>query len=175
MSCRWHASRNVTASLEIAATSGGVWFSRPITLSESSLCMYELCIPPQTPVVASPSQSLQYVYLSSVDSCILWTHCCCYPAPQSLGSAGHTSYFSSAVNSGYCCSSLRGVIGELLIEQLFKQVKMASNTTVHARVISFCSSHYTLLLGGGVVPWPCLLYTSPSPRDATLSRMPSSA
>ena len=23
--------------------------------------------------------------------------------------------------------------------------------------------------------WPCLLYTSPSPRDATLSRMPSSA
>ena len=24
-------------------------------------------------------------------------------------------------------------------------------------------------------PYPCLLYTSPSPRDATLSRMPSSA
>ena len=29
----------------------------------------------------------------------------------------------------------------------------------------------TLELG----PKPCLLYTSPSPRDATLSRMPSSA
>ena len=27
---------------------------------------------------------------------------------------------------------------------------------------------------GGLI-WPCLLYTSPSPRDATLSRMPSSA
>ena len=27
----------------------------------------------------------------------------------------------------------------------------------------------------GVREWPCLLYTSPSPRDATLSRMPSSA
>ena len=26
-----------------------------------------------------------------------------------------------------------------------------------------------------VLPKPCLLYTSPSPRDATLSRMPSSA
>ena len=26
-----------------------------------------------------------------------------------------------------------------------------------------------------VLPSPCLLYTSPSPRDATLSRMPSSA
>ena len=27
----------------------------------------------------------------------------------------------------------------------------------------------------GVSIWDCLLYTSPSPRDATLSRMPSSA
>ena len=27
----------------------------------------------------------------------------------------------------------------------------------------------------GANPYPCLLYTSPSPRDATLSRMPSSA
>ena len=27
----------------------------------------------------------------------------------------------------------------------------------------------------GFLPGPCLLYTSPSPRDATLSRMPSSA
>ena len=27
----------------------------------------------------------------------------------------------------------------------------------------------------GTLSWTCLLYTSPSPRDATLSRMPSSA
>ena len=27
----------------------------------------------------------------------------------------------------------------------------------------------------GVVRWDCLLYTSPSPRDSNLSRMPSSA
>ena len=26
-----------------------------------------------------------------------------------------------------------------------------------------------------ILSYPCLLYTSPSPRDATLSRMPSSA
>ena len=31
------------------------------------------------------------------------------------------------------------------------------------------------VLGGVVVEARCLLYTSPSPRDATLSRMPSSA
>ena len=29
--------------------------------------------------------------------------------------------------------------------------------------------------GRVTLPWGCLLYTSPSPRDATLSRMPSSA
>ena len=29
--------------------------------------------------------------------------------------------------------------------------------------------------GGGVGNWPCLLYTSPSPRDRQKSRMPSSA
>ena len=38
---------------------------------------------------------------------------------------------------------------------------------------------WTFQAGDGVIPDPvnnaCLLYTSPSPRDATLSRMPSSA
>ena len=33
----------------------------------------------------------------------------------------------------------------------------------------------TTQLGIGVLNVACLLYTSPSPRDATLSRMPSSA
>ena len=32
-----------------------------------------------------------------------------------------------------------------------------------------------LVIGGGNLFRGCLLYTSPSPRDATLSRMPSSA
>ena len=35
-----------------------------------------------------------------------------------------------------------------------------------------------LAMGGyepNPVPWACLLYTSPSPRDGLLSRMPSSA
>ena len=32
--------------------------------------------------------------------------------------------------------------------------------------------HFTRYLNS---EWTCLLYTSPSPRDATLSRMPSSA
>ena len=36
-------------------------------------------------------------------------------------------------------------------------------------------SHLALALIGEGMVWGCLLYTSPSPRDATLSRMPSSA
>ena len=38
------------------------------------------------------------------------------------------------------------------------------------RVIIFCSTW-----GDGEQPYNCLLYTSPSPRDLSTSRMPSSA
>ena len=36
---------------------------------------------------------------------------------------------------------------------------------------------HVMVRGGAVAAWyvPCLLYTSPSPRDGLLSRMPSSA
>ena len=34
---------------------------------------------------------------------------------------------------------------------------------------------HPLIAAGTPDPYDCLLYTSPSPRDATLSRMPSSA
>ena len=38
------------------------------------------------------------------------------------------------------------------------------------------NGHYEIIdRASGNVKWTCLLYTSPSPRDATLSRMPSSA
>ena len=50
------------------------------------------------------------------------------------------------------------VVGRVLIE--LKKAGFAKNTLVMLK-----SDH-------GI---PCLLYTSPSPRDATLSRMPSSA
>ena len=40
---------------------------------------------------------------------------------------------------------------------------------------SMLNHHIAGLVGLGSIAWACLLYTSPSPRDATLSRMPSSA
>ena len=43
-----------------------------------------------------------------------------------------------------------------------------------AKTIEFIDRN--MLVTGKIVCWiTCLLYTSPSPRDATLSRMPSSA
>ena len=45
------------------------------------------------------------------------------------------------------------------------------------QVVSLCDVNQKALDGAVRFPWckDCLLYTSPSPRDATLSRMPSSA
>ena len=50
------------------------------------------------------------------------------------------------------------------------------------RIIGSCDSHIefgvnpTATTSSAMLPaYTCLLYTSPSPRDATLSRMPSSA
>ena len=37
------------------------------------------------------------------------------------------------------------------------------------------AEHYTHVVSSDVSGFPCLLYTSPSPRDGLLSRMPSSA
>ena len=42
---------------------------------------------------------------------------------------------------------------------------------IDAENFPFC----TIEPNAGVVPIPCLLYTSPSPRDLSTSRMPSSA
>ena len=40
---------------------------------------------------------------------------------------------------------------------------------------SFSLKDHFFLVRSPTSNWSCLLYTSPSPRDATLSRMPSSA
>ena len=50
-------------------------------------------------------------------------------------------------------------------------------TAVFARLVRVPSEGvpYALFAYVGILPWTCLLYTSPSPRDGLLSRMPSSA
>ena len=48
-------------------------------------------------------------------------------------------------------------------------VSVEENTVVHEFNLDVKPGEVHAIMG------PCLLYTSPSPRDATLSRMPSSA
>ena len=71
---------------------------------------------------------------------------------------------------------------------VYKRQALAS-VLLFAGTVIFCGTLYLLALGGplwlGMVTpaggtlmlggWACLLYTSPSPRDRTRSRMPSSA
>ena len=77
-------------------------------------------------------------------------------------------------------AALRLGLEELLESERFEQYQreVATNTysfdRVFARGLRLESQFEMLMeiLDEGIV---CLLYTSPSPRDATLSRMPSSA
>ena len=88
------------------------------------------------------------------------------------------------------CANICFAFGQIL----YKNLKMKNNvyTNIHSDFAFFffgsllvsCGglliSPYSLPLSLGIVDviailWFCLLYTSPSPRDATLSRMPSSA
>ena len=56
-------------------------------------------------------------------------------------------------------------------------IKAAGNDYKYYTDYTACRICSALLDRGAAVDqrWNCLLYTSPSPRDATLSRMPSSA
>ena len=74
--------------------------------------------------------------------------------------------------------SLGGIIGFGLIGIIFA-VGYNSTELLDTGLEAAASKKFQLtdevrrFVGGSI--WTCLLYTSPSPRDATLSRMPSSA
>ena len=60
--------------------------------------------------------------------------------------------------------------------QRYNQYNRDPNSSSHGGIGGFgggAASYYEGGGGGGY--WGCLLYTSPSPRDGLLSRMPSSA
>ena len=54
-------------------------------------------------------------------------------------------------------------------------VDSGSNETLATRLATIASQISALQEGSGSTSGTCLLYTSPSPRDRSLSRMPSSA
>ena len=68
---------------------------------------------------------------------------------------------------------LEGVVKEKLPNTTFK-VELENGHSVLAHISGKIRKHYIRILPGDKVT-VCLLYTSPSPRDRTRSRMPSSA
>ena len=68
---------------------------------------------------------------------------------------------------------LSGTAMALMIQASIKRDhKLASIIVAIGLILSLLGSYYA---SSFTQPVTCLLYTSPSPRDATLSRMPSSA
>ena len=63
------------------------------------------------------------------------------------------------------------------LERLNKEPEALANEETRLRdgVRDAAVRHYRAFVDAGGCYQSCLLYTSPSPRDATLSRMPSSA
>ena len=72
------------------------------------------------------------------------------------------------IGAGIACMALAGAgIGIGLIFSSYLQGALRNPSAAQAQ--------FPNLLLGFALAEACLLYTSPSPRDATLSRMPSSA
>ena len=65
-------------------------------------------------------------------------------------------------------------MGKNLFTKYEAETKLAS-TILGYDLKELCLEDPNRQLGKTQFTQPCLLYTSPSPRDATLSRMPSSA
>ena len=57
----------------------------------------------------------------------------------------------------------------------WKNIIELEKTGEHCKDDVNCFNRYHPAIEARATAKPCLLYTSPSPRDATLSRMPSSA
>ena len=83
-----------------------------------------------------------------------------------------TSNFLVALNNEIYQLEKDGDINEWIINQKLKQLKRLgiAMTLLYSSALFFM---FSALLKSAYNA--CLLYTSPSPRDATLSRMPSSA
>ena len=63
---------------------------------------------------------------------------------------------------------------KVLNESALKEIRLAEEGEMYGRVIKLLGSDQVLVKCTDDIT-SCLLYTSPSPRDRTRSRMPSSA
>ena len=100
-----------------------------------------------------------------------------------LGFIG-TGKISSSVITGICGSSIKyskiyiSSRNSKIAKSLKKKFKRILIEKDNQKIVDNCNWVFlavTPTVGERIYSFTCLLYTSPSPRDATLSRMPSSA
>ena len=86
---------------------------------------------------------------------------------------------SGAGNDGQRFSHLKSIVNTKIGQEEFSEAmsslwrKLVDK--IRASALYDGDEYFRVELLFGSPSWTCLLYTSPSPRDATLSRMPSSA
>ena len=91
-------------------------------------------------------------------------------APKSLAADSKYDYVIKVINPDLCETLVANAIDRLSREAI------ATEQICQPNVIRLLDAELDRAPFFLVQPWIyCLLYTSPSPRDATLSRMPSSA
>ena len=72
-------------------------------------------------------------------------------------------------------SFIKSVSTGKLKDYSLKNFRFEKDIDKHGKIADVLKSKQSILVQIAKEPISCLLYTSPSPRDATLSRMPSSA
>ena len=82
---------------------------------------------------------------------------------------------SNWIHYGLTSSDIVDTANSVLIMQSLDYVKDLVNDLLSTLQEKAVQEKDTLIIGRTHGVYACLLYTSPSPRDATLSRMPSSA
>ena len=80
--------------------------------------------------------------------------------------------FAPGGSSEIVARALAGEMGKTIGQSVFVDNKPGAAGNIAMQEVANSTDEHTLILGH---IGTCLLYTSPSPRDATLSRMPSSA
>ena len=86
------------------------------------------------------------------------------------------SYFGERLSTGVSVRELHASDEAHMPAVLPDAVVFPESTEEVARIVTICAqSHCPMIPFGVGTSLDCLLYTSPSPRDRTRSRMPSSA
>ena len=87
---------------------------------------------------------------------------------------GRLAEYVRAQRDGEADANSQGILGVMRIMQSDEQQRALDQLLVLGTLLEGHADHVMDAVGPAVVP-SCLLYTSPSPRDLSTSRMPSSA